>query len=288
MSRDAGQDHISKRTVVFSLRGADDVRVRRDVEYGPGDPRALTMDVYHPPDWRPGTRTPAVVIVAGFPDPGFEARVGCKFKEMGSTVSWGRLIAASGLAAITYTNREPATDVHALLGFVRQRADDLGVDGDRIGLWASSGNVPVALSVLMREGVGRPRCAVLCYGYTLDVGGAGGVAEASQAWGFANPCAGKSVADLPRESPLFVVRAGRDEIPRLNETLDRFLFEAASHNLPVTFVNHPTATHSFDLFDDGATTREIIRQTLAFMRFHLLATRGGGDPSSTGFPGASQ
>ena len=275
MGRDAGRDHISKRTVVCRIPGTDGVQVRRDVQYQAADAGALTMDIYHPPDWRPGARTPAVVIVAGFPDPGFEAKVGRKFKETGSTVSWGRLLAASGLAAIAYTNREPAADVHTLLGYVRRHADELGIDADGTGLWATSGNVPVALSVLMREGADYLRCAALWYGYTLDAGGPNGVAEAARTWGFANPCAGRSVADLPREVPLFVARAGRDEMPRLNETLDRFLFEAASHNLPVTFVNHPTAPHAFDLLDDSETSREIIRQVRAFMRFHLLKTRDG-------------
>jgi len=36
-----------------------------------------------------------------------------------------------------------------------------------------------------------------------------------------------------------------------------------------TFVNHETAPHAFDLVTDSETTREIIRQILAFMRAHL-------------------
>jgi len=251
----------------------DDVRVLRDLEYHAADAGALTMDIYQPPDGHGEKPAPAVVIVAGYPDPGFEAVIGCKFKEMGSSVSWGRLMAASGLAAITYTNREPAADVHTLLRYIRRHAGELGIDANRIGLWASSGNVPLALSVLMREGVDFLRCAALCYGYTLDSGGSDAVAEAAGAWGFANPCAGKSVADLPRELPLFIARAGRDELPHLNETLDRFLSGVLSHNLPVTLVNHPVAPHAFDLLDDSETTREIVRQILAFMRFHLLGTR---------------
>jgi hypothetical protein len=276
MSRDAEQDHISKKTVVCRIPGADDVKVSRDVEYHATGAGALKMDIYHPPDRQVGRPSPAVVIVAGFPDPGFEALVGCKFKEMGSSVSWGRLMAASGLAAITYTSREPESDVRALLRRVRQSAGEFGIDGDRIGLWASSGNVPVALSVLMREGAGYLRCAALCYGYTLDAGGSDAVAAAARVWGFANPCAGKSVADLPKELPLFIARAGRDEIPRLNETLDRFLSEALTHNLPVTLVNHPAAPHAFDLLHDSEATREIVRQILAFMRFHLLGADAGG------------
>lgn len=87
MGRDTEEEQISQKTLVCRIQGMDEARVRRDVEYRRGDAGALTLDVYHPPDWRRGTRTPAVVIVAGFPDPGFETKVGCKFKEMGSTVS---------------------------------------------------------------------------------------------------------------------------------------------------------------------------------------------------------
>ena len=269
MSQDT--EHISKKPVVYRIPGMDDVKVRRDVEYRATEAGALTLDIYYPPDSKSGARLPAVVFVAGFPDGGFERRVGCKFKEMGSSVSWARLAAATGLAAITYTNREPEADLRALLQNVRQNAARLGVDGDRLGLWASSGNVPLALSVLTREGGDRLKCAVLCYGYMLDLGGADAVAEAARTWGFANPCAGKRVADLPRDVPLFIARAGRDQMPRLNETIDRFMVEALASNLPVTFTNHPNGPHAFDLLDDSEATREVVRQILAFMRFHLLA-----------------
>ena len=275
MSQDTGQDHISKKEVVYRVPGMDDVRVRRDVAYQEADAGALTMDVYHPPGTEGGARTPAVVFVAGYPDAGFERMVGCKFKEMASYVSWGRLAAASGLAAITYTNREPAADLRALLLYVRRNADPLGIDADRVALWACSGNVPNALSVLMREGGDYLKCAVLCYGIMLDLDGSTHVAGAAREWGFVNPCAGKTVADLPEDTPLFVVRAGRDQTPHLNETIDRFMAEALRRNLPVTFVNHPAAPHAFDLFHDSEASREIIRQILAFMRFHLSAGPAG-------------
>ena len=270
MSEDTGREHVSKKAVVYRIAGMDAAAVRRDVEYTAAGAGALTMDIYYPPDFKSGARTPAVVIVAGFPDAGFKAKVGCKFKEMGSSVSWGRLLAASGLVAITYTNREPEADVHALLEYVRGNAAALGIDENRGGLWASSGNVALALSVLMREGGDYLKCAALCYGYTLDLDGSTGVAEAAGAWGFVNPCAGKTVADLPPRTPLFIARAGRDEMPRLNETLDRFLLRALTRNLPLTLVNHPDAPHAFDLFNDSETSHEIVRRILEFMRFHLL------------------
>jgi hypothetical protein len=274
MSQDNQQDHISKKVVVYQIAGMDAVRVRRDIEYRVTDAGVLTMDLYYPPASIDGARASAVVIVAGFPDAGFEAKVGCKFKEMGSTVSWGRLMAASGLVTITYTNREPATDLQALLKYIRRNAASLGIAEGRIGLWAGSGNVPLALWALMKDGGDLIKCGVLCYGYTLDLEGATCVADAARTWRFSYPIEGKTVNDLPRDVPLFIVRAGQDLFPHLNEALDGFLSKAVSSNLPVTFVNHPTAPHSFDLFDESQTTREIIKQILAFVRFHLVEKQG--------------
>lgn len=271
MSQDIGPDHISKKRVLYSIPGMDGVKVRRDVEYRATAAGRLTMDIYYPPDSKSGVLAPAVVIVAGYPDSGFEAKVGCKFKEMGSSISWGQLMAASGLVAITYTNREPSADIHALLEYVRQNAAPLGIDETRIGLWAGSGNVPLALSVLMHEEREYLKCAVLCYGIMLDMEGDTHVAEAAKMWGFANPCTGKTVADLPEDTPLFILRAGRDEMPHLNESIDRFVAKALACNLPVTLMNHPEAPHAFDLFHDSETTREIVRRILGFMRFHLLS-----------------
>ncbi|HWW75590.1 MAG TPA: alpha/beta hydrolase [Pyrinomonadaceae bacterium] len=290
MGRDERTAGIAERTVVYGVPGMDDVEVLQDIEFEADGGDALKMDIYLPHGSGEGARAPAVVIVAGFPDAGFEAKVGRRFKEMGSSVSWGRLLAASGVAAVAYANREPAKDVRALLRHLRRNADALGLDADSLGLWASSGNVPLALSVLMSDGGARLmsegggrlmggegarlKCAVLFYGYTLDAGGAHVVEDAARTWGFANPCAGRSAEDLPARTPLFVARAGRDEMPGLNEALDRFAAEALALNLPVTLVNHAEGAHAFDLFDETEAAREVIRQALAFVRFNLSAGRG--------------
>jgi hypothetical protein len=269
MSPNEPQEQVTKKRVVLDLDGTDAVEVRRDVEFPGADGGVLALDVYRPPE--AGSR-PAVVIAAGYPDPGYQRILGCRFKDTGSSVSWARLIAASGMAAVTYTNREPEADLRALLQHLRQDAGALGIDASRIALWAGSGNVPLALSVLMRDSGEAPRCAVLCYGFTLDLDGATAVAEAARTFRFVNPCAGRTVDDLPKGRPLFVVRAGRDEFPGLNETLDRFVGAALAGNRPLTLVNHADAPHAFDLFHDSETSREIIRQILGFLRFHLLGS----------------
>ena len=137
-------------------------------------------------------------------------------------------------------------------------------------MWSCSGNVPNAISVLTQGAHDYLKCAVLCYGLMLDLDGDTSVADAARQWRFANPCAGKSVDDFPRDVPLFIVRAGQDVTPHLNETIDRFMSKALTRNLPITFVNHSTAPHAFDIMDDSERSREIVRQILTFMRFHLL------------------
>jgi|HubBroStandDraft_6_1064221.scaffolds.fasta_scaffold343066_2 hypothetical protein len=271
MSQETEQADVTKRGVVYRLPGMDAVTIRRDVGYSPGSEEALTMDLYYPPDSQTGVRSPAVIFVSGYSDLGAQRMLGCKLKEMASYISWGQLAAASGVVAITYANVEPARDIQTVLEYLRQNSASLEIDQNRVGLWACSGNGPLALSVLMDETHrNRLKCAVLCYAETLDLDGSTAVAEAAKKWGFVNPCAGKSVDDLPRGLPLFIARAGKDQFPEINPAMNLFLFKALKHNLPITFVNHATGPHAFDLFDDGNESREIIKQILTFMRDSLL------------------
>jgi hypothetical protein len=270
MSDSVPLDHISKKRAVYSIPGMDNATIRKDVVYRTTDAGPLTMDVYYPADVTSGARLPAVVFVAGYNDVGYEKMLGCRFKEMAMSVSWGQLTAASGLVAIAYTNRDPAADLGALLQHVRQNAPALGIDENRIGVFACSGNVPLALWALMQEGRDFLKCAALLYGFMLDLDGATGVAEAAQMFRFTNPTAGTSIADLPPTLPLFIVRAGQEQFPHLNDSIDRFVAKALTRNQPITFVNHATGPHSFDLLHDSETTREIIRQLLSFLRSQLL------------------
>ncbi|HEX4955502.1 MAG TPA: alpha/beta hydrolase [Thermoanaerobaculia bacterium] len=274
MSQEPEQEPMARKRVLYQPPGLGQVRTRRDVEFAAEEGGELRLDLYTPAGAAPGARFPAVVLVAGYPDPGFERVMGCKFKEMGSVVSWAELIAGSGMAAIAYTNREPAADGLTLLRHLRQNAAELGLDENRIGLWAGSGNAPLALWLLMQApALG---CAALLYPFTLDAAGAPEgshhVADAAKTWRFAHPAEGRAAGDLPPEVPLFLARAGRDETPHLNESLDRFVVGALAANLPLTLVNHPEAPHAFDLVDDGETSRQVINQVLAFLRQHLLGS----------------
>jgi|ERR1700733_3301076 len=256
---------IATKPVVYQIPGMDEVTIQRDIPYQITDAGPLGLDLYSPPDSKAGARMPAVIFVTGYSDLGAEKFLRCKLKEMECYISWAKLVAASGLRAITYLNHTPARDLDELFRYIRENAEVLGIDERRIGVWSCSGNVPLALDVLMREPI---RCAALCYGVTLDLDGSTNVAESAKKFGFANPASGKSVRDLPPELPLFIARAGRDE-PGLNKTMDHFIAHALAANLPITVANHATGPHAFDVLHDSEASREIIRQILAFLRLHL-------------------
>lgn len=260
------RNEITTKGLVYRTPEPARVNIQGDLEYRLVDGRSLTFDVYSPPN-ADDSLMPAVLFVSGYSDVGFERMMGCKLKEMESYVSWGKLAASVGLTGITYSAVEPVTDTIELLEFVRQNAALLKVDPQRIGIWSCSGNSPNALSLLINNSDGF-RFAVFLYSVMMDLEGNDGTARMSQRFGFVNPCAGRSIEDLAPEVPLFIARAGQDAMPRLNETLDRFLSQAVGRNLPVTFVNHPTAPHAFDILDDSETSREIIKSVLSFMRFH--------------------
>jgi hypothetical protein len=256
---------MTKLPVLLRLAGMDDVRVRR--EHFPGaDGEALAMDVYGD-----GPRT--VILVAGYRDEGFAAHAGCRFMEMTAVTSWARLLAVSGLTAVTYTNHDPAADLASLATLL----------GDRdLALLATSGNVPNALQLLLRDAPARVSRAALCYGFLLDLDGHTGVAAAQQTFRFATPCGGKSLDDLRDDVPLFLARAGQEQFPGLNDALDRFVAGAVARNFPLTLVNHPSGPHAFDLYDDSETTREIVRQVLAFLSAGIRGSAGRTSPLPRG------
>jgi hypothetical protein len=269
MSQDVQREQLSKRRVVYTMPGMADVTIRRDESYRVADSGTLAMDLYYAPDPNTDGRTPAVILVTGFSDLGAEKMLGSRFKDIGSFVSWAQLVAASGLVGITYANREP-DDIYNVLDHVQQNAASLRIDGSKIAVWACSGHGPNALSVLMERGRDLT-CAVLAYPYTLDLDGSTRIADAAKQFHFVTPAVGKSVNDLPRDLPLFIVRAGRDQMPGLNDALDRFVTATLAVNLPVTVMNHASGQHAFDLFDDNRTSFKLVKQMLAFLQFHLSA-----------------
>src|SRR5262245_24850062 len=264
MAESTAANQIAKLRVVYELPNAPEVTVCSNIPYAAADGETLTLDVY-----RPAAATdplPVVLFVTGYSDIGMRAFVGCNAKDMQSYVSWARLIAGIELAAVTYTTTSPETDVHGVLNHLGTNGKALGIDPTKIAVWSCSGNVPNALNLLMDKSF---VCAVLCYGFMLDFDGTA-IADASKTFHFVNPCTGRAISEL-RPCPTLLVRAGRDQMPGLNRSIDQFVAKARELNLAVTVVEHPGGPHAFDLMDDTQATRKVIRNILDFVRIPLGA-----------------
>ena len=179
-----------------------------------------------------------IVMVSGYPDEGFKRHTGFAFAEMPHTLQWAERFRAAGLTPVTYSPADPVADLHALLDTI----------GEPFLLFATSGNVPAALSALHRA-----KAAAFLYGYML------GADEAAKQFRFANPLAGKTFDDLPWNVPVFIGRAGKDQMPGINATIDAYVAEGLRRNQPLTVVNDPEAMHAVD-------SQTFIEQAVAFLR----------------------
>ena len=141
----SAQRDPSQQPVLYSLPGMDQVSVRSGVPYKQSAGQDLDITLYYPPDREQDGRWPAVIFVFGYSDAAATRLTGAPLRQMGQYTTWPRIVAASGLVGITYAANQPLEDLRDLMRYLRAHADELRIDTSRIGLWACSGNVPVAL-----------------------------------------------------------------------------------------------------------------------------------------------
>jgi len=260
------------RPVVYLLPDMDRVRVISNLKYSKVDNPYLLMDVYVPPDLKPHERCPVVVFIHGGAGPEYKA------KDWGMFQSWGRLVAAAGMVAVMFTHRfsppphlllvEAASDLNDALGYLQLNAESFQADGDCVGVcaWSSGGAL---LTPLLIESPVYVRCLVAFYGL-LDVQQ---YAPPGDAAALQYLKAFSAITSLPEDAstlmPMLILRAGRDEIPALNDALDRFVTKALAVNAPITVTNYPAGGHGFDNNRDEERSKQIVRSSIGFMRTHL-------------------
>ena len=240
LASDMRKDSPDQNFVVYTLPEMDQITLA-NIEYKDG----LTMDIYYPLDFDFTQNLPVVIFVNGFVDKEFEQMIGCKLKDSGVYISWGQLVATSGMIAIAYETHDPDVDAHDLINYVRANESWLRIDKDRICLWSSSASSPTALTALTdtsAEYHDSLACTVIYYGIIPPV----------------------SVDDLSADIPLFIVKAGKDDA-FLNIKLDKFVEKAREASIPLEFVDYEDGIHGFDVWQDTDESREIIKQTLEFM-----------------------
>jgi len=227
---------------------------------------ALSADLYLPPTSVAAPPHPVVFFVHGGLPPGMPG------KDMEIFLSWGRLIAACGIAGITFNHRmrwnpgydalsvfNSAQDVHRVVEFAHQNAARFGLDPKRICIFAFSAGGP-----LLTEPIGgamSPRCLVGFYPFLGDP--LLGLPEA----GRHSPLLALQEARAG-VAPIFLAKAGQDNA-FINGSIDAFVEEAKRLGANVSLVEHPTGLHGFDALNDDDRSRAIIREAIDFVRRHL-------------------
>jgi len=262
--------------VVYRVAGMDKVKVKSDLKYTDVNNPNLLMDVYSLPNLAKGEKRPAVIFIHG--SAGAEATP----KNWGFYTSWGRLVGASGLIGVSFTHRltgqktsleDAANDLTAAINYVRANADSLNIDKDRICLAAYSGG-GVLLAPAMRDKPEYVRCLVNFYAF-MDISQSGNLfavnesKENLQKFSPVNYLA----KDSEKIAPIFIARAGLDQIPTMNDSIDRFIREALAKNVALTVANHPNGVHGFDSQTNDERSREIVQNVIAFIKSHLNMAR---------------
>ena len=264
---------LTPKRIVYVVPGMERVKVRKNLTYKPVAGAELKMDVYSPANSpRRNARHPAVIFIHGGRVP---ENLRTTPKDWGVFISFGQLVAASGFVGVTFNHRfyswnslsDSQSDVMDLIAYVRNNAESLGVDKDRIILWAASAG-GIFLSQPLRDRPQFIRCLVAYYA-ELDLEGERKSAPASvtdETLREYSPVyhLSKNSKDIP---PMFIARAGLDDAD-LNAGLDRFAQVALSNNATVDLVNHATGHHGFDVNDDNERSREIIKRSLEFIQAH--------------------
>lgn len=256
---------LRKQEVVFSPPEMDQVKVHKGTIYKKANGEKLSIDLYYPPSLEENEQRSAVIFALGYPK--------FKLKNMQQYVSWGKLTALNGQVGVTYETSQPKEDLADLVTYLRENSEEVGIDKNRIGIWSCSGNVPVTLSYLSDYDDNFLRFGVFYYGFmpTPDQKYQDHINHYSKTIA---PFISPQFTDedqLSGDLPLFVVSAGQDTVDKINDTIHHFVSNQVSKNAPITFVNHKTGQHAFDILDENQESRRIIKQTLTFMEEKLAS-----------------
>ena len=244
-----GKGRAQERPFYYPMPSQESVRVTRGVAYAGDGTSTLAMDVYRPAG--ASTPAPALILYALYwPEdrdrPAREANDQAR--------RWAQIAAGRGIVAIipdlrampgTGTAQAPARaregDFERVVAHLTEHAGEYGIDRERLAVFAASGNVASALPAV-QDPRSAIRAAIIYYGG-----------------------AGAEVTTFRRDLPVLWVRAGLDS-PRMNAAIDRLTALALSQNAPLTVVNHRTGHHAFEARDDDEITRQVIDQSLEFVK----------------------
>lgn len=279
-------EEIVQKPIVYTMAGMEYAPIKRNLAYQLTDEGSFNCDVYYPAQFDAKSKLPAVILVHGDVDPGVLApELLHNAKDWGSYISTSQLIAASGMIAIPFNHRSAegkvskmpavAADILAVVNFVYTHAAELMVDEGAIGVWAWSDGVPY-LSALLHAMPEKIKCLVAYYGMMdlqVFIPTLPPTLTETQRESMAQTLASFSLINFLEEKaegmpPLFIAKAGLDN-PYNNHSIDDFVARANEQGAAVELAEHAEGHHGFETVDEVERSREIVRDTLAFLKKHL-------------------
>ena len=224
--------HAQEMQFVYPVPAPTGFTQRSNILYKKVGQTALSMELFLPTGPALAKVLPVFVIFNGF---------GSSFMRTSpQSQGWAKAATAHGFAGVTLdtTQGHDAEDFDSLVEFLRQHAEDLHVDPERLVVIAWSGNVSAGLPAVEDPCRKAVKAAVMYYG-------------------------SEDIPQVRLDLPVLFVRAGLDQ-PISNQELDRDVAAGIAANAPWTLLNYPAGRHGFDVFDDNDLSREIIEETFRF------------------------
>ena len=174
---------------------------------------------------------------------------------------YGKLLSNMGFASVIFNHRstkmgKTATpsreDLVDLLSYVNNNEDSLGIDCNRIIIWAYSGSVYSGLNWVIRE---KPE---FIKGFISYYGVLAGKEENESAIRLMEESDGKSIP------PLLIAKAEKDRVKSSIKAAEDF-YKAGKEKADVSILRHP-GPHGFDGFSKTEETIEVIDKTLDFIK----------------------
>ena len=257
-----------QKRIVYQIPEMKDVICHNGIVYHTVNGIDLKADIYVPSNDGKSNPLPVVIVVINYPDSVMNKRFGRDGKDWQLAVSWAELIAASGMAAITYQTQFSHSETDSLIYYLKENAEDYNIDMNNLCVFGCSANALAAQSLMQNDDYSI-KCAVLNYGILLtpDQKYYAEIDSFNIGFYFSDL---RKISRIPENIPMLVTRAGKDQLQIVNNTTDYFVAEAMKSNAQLTFINYSDGQHNFDILDDTETSKLIIRQTVDFMKTHLL------------------
>jgi acetyl esterase/lipase len=255
--------------VVLPQNGPYKVKATSDISYPDSKESYRKLDIYQPDQGRDTKKFPLVILIHG------KTPVETDPRKWNGYVTWAKLVAGNGFVTMAFTHslaipgksvEAAGTDLLDIIQYAKLNHAQYNIDTTRIALIGYSAGV-VLLSEAFIQKNSSPKCLVAFYGF-MDITAAPLFKEENkntlERFSLVN-----YVKDADNFPPMLVARAGKENNPDLNRTIDSFLMKANAGNIPVTFVNHPAGVHGFDTQTNDARSREIVGQVVNFLQSHL-------------------